>query len=248
MHIQQPNPHLIAKRSKDVFEKYRFHAITLKVGCQIIFTRNVYDITNANSLASFKLSRTDLQRKIVDVVEVCNGTRAQVLEIYPNEGILITFGSGTLFFPLARYTILLTSTRTPSDLCSRDRPFVEESRFASARFLPCVLGYGLTIHRSQGISLDQAVISLPYIRDFALAYVAVSRVRTKNGLFLKEFNFSACPIDPLIEQFISGKLHTAPFGLTKYLALPTAEVTKASLKRSIPTFKRKPKKVKKSKT
>lgn len=52
--------------------------------------------------------------------------------------------------------------------------------------LPLRLAYAMTIHKSQGLTLDAAVADIRAARDPGQAYVAVSRVRTLDGLWLKD--------------------------------------------------------------
>ncbi|KAK3918035.1 ATP-dependent DNA helicase, partial [Frankliniella fusca] len=60
----------------------------------------------------------------------------------------------------------------------------------SRQQFPVVLSYACTIHKSQGLSLDQAVINIGK-REFSLGltYVALSRVRSFDGVLLKYFSF-----------------------------------------------------------
>lgn len=51
--------------------------------------------------------------------------------------------------------------------------------------LPLRLAYASTIHRAQGLSLDGAYIDIRAARDAGQAYVALSRVKTLAGMWLK---------------------------------------------------------------
>lgn len=56
---------------------------------------------------------------------------------------------------------------------------------------PVMLGYAISIHRSQGITLDKAIVDIGDNEfQVGLTYVALSRVKTLSGLLLKpSFNF-----------------------------------------------------------
>ena len=54
--------------------------------------------------------------------------------------------------------------------------------------IPLVLAYSLTIHRSQSLSLDSAVLDLADCFCNHMVYVALSRVRSLSGLYLKSFD------------------------------------------------------------
>lgn len=52
---------------------------------------------------------------------------------------------------------------------------------------PLRLAYAMTIHKSQGLSLDRALIDIRAAREPGQAYVALSRLRTLRGLHLKDW-------------------------------------------------------------
>lgn len=60
---------------------------------------------------------------------------------------------------------------------------------ASAKFtqFPLRPAYALTIHKSQGLTLDNALIDIRAAREPGQAYVAVSRLRRLEGLHLKDY-------------------------------------------------------------
>jgi ATP-dependent exoDNAse (exonuclease V) alpha subunit len=62
--------------------------------------------------------------------------------------------------------------------------------------LPLRLAWAITVHKSQGMSLDAAVIDLSQAFEYGQGYVAISRVRTLSGLFLEGFNERALELHP----------------------------------------------------
>lgn len=67
---------------------------------------------------------------------------------------------------------------------------------AALEQLPLRLAWAITVHKSQGMSLDAAVIDLRTAFEYGQGYVALSRVRTLEGLFLEGFNDRALQVHP----------------------------------------------------
>lgn len=62
--------------------------------------------------------------------------------------------------------------------------------------IPLRLAWAITVHKSQGISLDEAVIDLSSVFEFGQGYVALSRVRRLSGIYLLGWNDKAFQVDP----------------------------------------------------
>ncbi|MEK7680861.1 MAG: PIF1 family DEAD/DEAH box helicase [Patescibacteria group bacterium] len=75
---------------------------------------------------------------------------------------------------------------------------VEEGGKARARIsqLPLRLAWAITVHKSQGMSLDEAVVDLSEVFEFGQGYVALSRVRRLSGLHLLGWNERAFQVHP----------------------------------------------------
>jgi hypothetical protein len=72
---------------------------------------------------------------------------------------------------------------------------------ASVSQIPLRLAWAITIHKSQGMSLDHAEIDLSRTFSYGMGYVALSRVRTLEGISLVGFNAEALRVDPKILEF-----------------------------------------------
>ena len=62
--------------------------------------------------------------------------------------------------------------------------------------LPLRLAWAMTVHKSQGMSLDAAVVDLRQAFEAGQGYVALSRVRTLAGLWLVGYNEQALRVHP----------------------------------------------------
>lgn len=67
--------------------------------------------------------------------------------------------------------------------------------------LPLRLAWAITIHKSQGMSLDAAEIDLSRSFTPGMGYVALSRVRSMDGVYLNGINQMALAMHPTIFEF-----------------------------------------------
>jgi ATP-dependent DNA helicase PIF1 len=70
--------------------------------------------------------------------------------------------------------------------------------FAKITQIPLRLAWAMTIHKSQGVSLDAAVMDLSQTFEYGQGYVALSRVRTLSGIHLLGVNARAFEVHPLV--------------------------------------------------
>lgn len=78
------------------------------------------------------------------------------------------------------------------------------------RQIPLRLAWAMTVHKSQGMSLDSAIIDLGKSFEYGQGYVALSRVRSLQGLFLEGLNDHALLMHPEIvekdKEFVEASL------------------------------------------
>ena len=79
----------------------------------------------------------------------------------------------------------------------------ESEVVAAAENFPVNLAWATTIHKSQGVTLDAATIDLSRIFEAGQAYVALSRVKNADALYLSGWNPSAIRASEEVQSFHS---------------------------------------------
>lgn len=83
---------------------------------------------------------------------------------------------------------------------------IEENGQVRARIrqIPLRLAWAITVHKSQGMSLDAAVVDLAQVFAYGQGYVALSRVRRLSGLTISGWHERAGEVDPEVLQADAG--------------------------------------------
>ena len=69
---------------------------------------------------------------------------------------------------------------------------------ASIEQYPLRLAWAITVHKCQGMSLDAAMMDLSAAFEYGQGYVALSRVRSLEGLYLEGINAKALEMHPVV--------------------------------------------------
>lgn len=67
--------------------------------------------------------------------------------------------------------------------------------------IPLRLAWAITVHKSQGMSLDAAEIDIGKSFEPGMGYVALSRVSSLDGLYIKDINNMALQMHPEVKSF-----------------------------------------------
>jgi ATP-dependent exoDNAse (exonuclease V) alpha subunit len=106
-------------------------------------------------------------------------------------GTVVDFESGT------KYPIIKTHDGRRITIAHMEW-VVEEDGKVKARIsqIPLRLAWAITVHKSQGMSLDVASMDLSDVFEYGQGYVALSRVRTFAGITLRGYNQRALEVHP----------------------------------------------------
>ena len=68
--------------------------------------------------------------------------------------------------------------------------------------IPLILSWAITIHKAQGITLDEACINIgSSVFEYGQTYVALSRIKTLDGLYIKSLDISKIKANPKVIAF-----------------------------------------------
>ena len=119
------------------------------------------------------------------------GARVMLRRNLDTKAGLVNGAIGTVLSIASNHvTVQFNHVSTPYDVERVKSKFMMTKNFYVYRKqFPLILAYAVTIHKCQGLSLDCAIVDLSdQVFSEGVAYVALSRVRTLEGLFLTAFN------------------------------------------------------------
>ncbi len=146
------------------------------------------------------LSPENLELKIGAVV-MC--TKNNPKEKFANG----TLGVVTDFEEFSGYPVIKTREGSEITVSPMDWAVEENGKIRGMiTQVPLRLAWAITVHKSQGMSLDAAIMDLSQVFEFGQGYVALSRVRRLSGLYLLGINDHALKVHPeILEKDISFK-------------------------------------------
>ncbi|MGE0764206.1 MAG: DEAD/DEAH box helicase [Bdellovibrionales bacterium] len=140
------------------------------------------DVIQLKVDALIMLRQNDVEGRYV------NGSLGRVQKISNSELIIELLNGRRVTVEKANFTLL----------DAEGRPVVSASNF------PVSLAWAMTIHKAQGTTLDRVQVDLRRIWEPGQAYVALSRARGPEGLFVEGWSPQAIMADPLVQKFHSS--------------------------------------------
>ena len=117
--------------------------------------------------------------------KICNGSCGKVTGFTINNEPIVKFHNGRI--------IEMPITAQKIEFDEKDY---------EVEYMPLILSWAMTIHKSQGASLDIAEVDIGSdVFECGQTYVALSRVRSLDGLYLKSFDVQRIKIKKVVKEF-----------------------------------------------
>lgn len=126
---------------------------------------------------------------------------AKVMFTWNNkEGEFVNGTIGTVIDLKDGPVVITTDGRTVTPKKQEWRTEENGQTRATATQYPLRLAWAVTVHKSQGMTLDEAVIDLSKCFEYGQGYVAISRVRSLKGLHIIGINEQAFAVSPKVRK------------------------------------------------
>merc|ERR1719427_162075 len=125
-----------------------------------------------------------LTKNINPAIGLVNGTRGVITALGKNFPVVKFIGGHEQTIGLERWSVKVTPDLT-----------------VIRRQIPLKLGWAVSIHKSQGMTIDFVEMNLEQVFEQGQAYVALSRVRSLDGLRVERFSSSCIRVNPDVIEF-----------------------------------------------
>lgn len=160
-------------------------------------------------------------------LELCVGAQVMLITNMDQDRGLVNGSRGILTgYTLGGLPIVRFLGNTDPVIIDRATWWLPDYEGIGRTQIPLRVAYAVTIHRAQGATLDSALVDIGSSTfEFGQAYVALSRVRSLDGLYVWRFDPRKVRCHPAVAAFYRGLAATATPAATEPTEADTADPT-----------------------
>eukprot|EP00055_Hartaetosiga_balthica_P009530 m.38104 g.38104 ORF g.38104 m.38104 type:complete len:413 (+) comp6780_c0_seq1:1597-2835(+) len=181
--------HLLTKLQKDCQAS---DSISLKVGAQVLLLRNL----------DTEIGLCNGSRGVV--VDFVNATEFYEMKMIMDSEFDDPVPKGKLRWVEKNKVMPVVMFASCGSLVTIEPSLYEmelDDQLASRLQIPLKLAWAMTVHKSQGMSLDQVKIDLKNVFSCGQSYVALSRARSLDGLTVMHFSDDVVRVDETVKKY-----------------------------------------------
>ena len=153
--------------------------------------KNDYEFL-ANNIMAYKILELKIGTHVMCIANISLDDDIQLAN--GSQGIVVGFSNN---LPLVKFNNIIEPI-----LVNYYNWNSEVNKNVAVSQIPLIYAWAITIHKSQGLSLDAAIMDIgTNIFEYGQTYVALSRVRNLNGLYLSSFDYTKICANPKVKKF-----------------------------------------------
>jgi ATP-dependent DNA helicase PIF1 len=143
-------------------------------------------------------------QKGIEVVKLRRGCRVLLIKNLDVSNGLVNGSIGTVEDLLENGVIVKFDNGIKETITRMSWELELDNAKVTCNQIPLMLAYSITVHKSQSLSLDSAILDLADCFCNHMVYVALSRIRSLDGVFLKSFNNKKITVNKMLLDYINN--------------------------------------------
>jgi len=169
----------------------------------------VYDCvyTQSDNNESCDILKRELQHQFVqkgiESLRLRNGCRVLLIKNMDVSIGLVNGSTGTIKDCLEESVIVEFDNGVTENIQKVEWELEMDNSKVFCKQIPLMLAYSITIHKSQSLSLTEAILDLDDCFCNHMVYVALSRIKSLEGVYLKSFNPKKITVNSKLLEYIN---------------------------------------------
>ena len=157
--------------------------------------KNDYEFL-ANNIMAYKTLELKIGTHVMCIANISLDSDIQIAN--GSQGIVVGFNNN---LPLVKFNNIIEPI-----IINYYNWNSEVNKNVTVSQIPLIYAWAITIHKSQGLSLDAAIMDIgTNIFEYGQTYVALSRVRNLKGLYLSSFDYTKICANPKVKKFYNDE-------------------------------------------